>query len=829
MAGSAEEDHRGYSHGVNLLQVGDRPILVFSSNGYPPTTSGEEWAHDVFCAWLDPENIDRPIKAKKLVDAPYAQEPASACVNSNGVILVTAEDRQHSEYLDQTFGLWHSNLHEIHAYGEKLMPPQGGHSGHAAASGDKFLVTFCDGWIDGGGVDGNGTGDDIYCRVVYEDGTQGLLMKTSVGKPRDWWPLVAGSDVNWLQVFQRYGKRGIGGGTLYGAITTEKNVAKPIALRKNIKYYNYDVCYVPELARYLVTGTAMDEGGFAILMDTNGEITAKTTGLPETVREARTVTGRVGNARIAVYPTPDTGIAIMELTETSVRFVKTLKGTVEWDYMGTDGMLRTSASGRAEALFAMGTKAGIRFERFDLGDLSDERGTISLRFYDRRGKELSAAAVRKLSNNADAGYDNDALIDPVTMRVAQMNPIYASGTGLSFDALETPKALALNWPTKPHGYSLVVLDNGGKGFSERGTINFTHQAALDTKRRLDEALKARPDYKPSRKFQKAYAIAAENLRAAKDSPKESIRGKLGQLALDQLAAAYDAMLAEYGPAYAQARMNSSVPWIGVTIDTTDNYKRNCDLIAAMANPYGWIRIVFDAGNGPSDYEQMVRYAKSKGLMILGQPVDSFYDKEYTVEQYLERFKAFIRAFPEIDTWEIGNEVNGSWLTDSIAEKVARTADYVHNTAKKKTVLTLFWQINTGSKECALFNWAASNLSPATRQNIDVALISLYPEQAPMGLAFDQVMNQMRAEFPKAQIGIGELGYWEPEQQYWWAYDKSSPNKAARHAVLKQYYNAALGYRGSVGGGFWWDFREQFPRDKAMTDIIRALRDRLGAD
>jgi hypothetical protein len=403
---------------------------------------------------------------------------------------------------------------------------------------------------------------------------------------------------------------------------------------------------------------------------------------------------------------------------------------------------------------------------------------------------------------------------------------------LAFTLASQPVAFAFNWPTQPRGYSLIILDNGGRGFTGTAMVNFTYQAALDEKRRLDAALSARPDYQPSSAFRTAYNLAAIHLANANGSAIQSVKGAEGQRALDQLAVAYDDLLSEYGPAYAHTHSIERTPWLGVTIDRVNNYQANLNLAASLTKPYGWIRIVFDAGVGPSGYDRLIRYAKANGLKVMGQPVDSSYDKSYTRDQYKQRFIDYLNYYngihaPALDAWEVGNEVNGSWLSSDIAARVADAAQEVRLLQPNaKTVLTLFWQINTDTKANSMFNWARNHLPASTLQNIDVVLVSQYVEQAPMGLAFDQVMNTLHTEFPGKQIGIGELGYWIPDQQYWWAFSQSDPNGAGRRGAAAQYYSASLAYPASIGGGFWWNYVTEFPSDPQMQAILGNLRDRI---
>ena len=454
-------------------------------------------------------------------------------------------------------------------------------------------------------------------------------------------------------------------------------------------------------------------------------------------------------------------------------------------------------------------------------------GTVTVLFFDRNGVAMTPAQVRSVSNNGTIGYDNDALVDPVTLRAISSGPLYPSGNNLAFATPGIPVALALNWPTVPHGYGLLILDNGGAGFTSSATINFTHEAAKDVKRRLDAALAARPNYLRSTQFQEAYNRAANRLAAIGTFTAESTKGKEGQLALDDLAVAYDLLLKEHGPQRAGRDQSTRMPWIGFTIDTVSNYQTNLDLAAKLGGPYAWIRVVFDYGQGPSTYANLINYAKTKGLKVLGQPVDSSYDRNYTRAQYKQRFTDFIAAFPQIDAWEVGNEVNGEWLSNDIAGKIADAAAEVKARAPgKPTVLTLFWQLNTSSVVNSMFTWVQDKLPASTRDLIDVITVSQYQEQAPMGMVFDQMMQRVQAEFPKSKIALGELGYWIPGQTYWWAYSQNDPNVTARHAVARQYYNAAFDFPNSVGATFWWNFITEFRSDAVMQGIVAELRDQL---
>jgi len=438
-------DSRAYMHGVNLVQVGDKSLLVFSSNKYPTTLPTGEWMHDIYYSWINPSDPQGSMDVQTLVNDNTAQEPASVAVNKNGVIAVTAEDAQFSENLDQTYGIWNSDLSVKKDYGVQLMNPNGGHSGHIAASGDKFLTTFCDGWIDGGGVDNLGTGDDLYYTIINEDGSKGVLMETKVDpNSRDWWPVVAGADTtasnpdsNWLQVWQKYGTAGEGGGTVWGAITTTDGIQTPFQITDNNKYYYYDVCYVPSIQRYLVTGSRMD-GGFAALIDKNGNIKDIETELPFTGREVRTITRQVGNKVVAVYPALPNGFAVMNIENDSITLDKIISGDVNWDYMGTDGMFTSDTT----AFFATGTKDGIKFVNVDLNNTNTGTVNSKLTGFSSKLNDPSASPViaflgDSITEKNDHTGNKENYVDYLSEMFKNINPnASVINAGVSSDTTE---------------------------------------------------------------------------------------------------------------------------------------------------------------------------------------------------------------------------------------------------------------------------------------------------------------------------------------------------------------------------------------------------------
>jgi hypothetical protein len=355
------EDHRAWQHGVNLVRVGDRLLVVWSSPGNPPHANpGGDWQHDVYYSWLSPPAAAGEMPAvipQLLVSQPEAQEPASVAVDDKGTILMTCEDGNGG--INQHAGLWNSDLQALRKY--PFMIRRGGHSGHVAALGGRFLVTYGEDWVDGGGWRNLGTGKIVYARVVGDDGKLGRevrLTPDSLAHPRDGWPLIAASEHGGLVIWQRYPEL-----TLQAALVdAQAGVVKRLQIIDGMPLrYAYDVEYSPELASYVVAGATGDEG-FVSLINAAGEIVSTRRGLPPMQSESRVVLGRDGDGIVGVYPVRPHGVAVVHLSAAAIGPAQTVDHPYEWDYSGTTGMF--VAPGRV--LFATLSTGGLRLFAVDI-------------------------------------------------------------------------------------------------------------------------------------------------------------------------------------------------------------------------------------------------------------------------------------------------------------------------------------------------------------------------------------------------------------------------------------------------------------------------------
>lgn len=349
---AVDEDLRAYMHGIEAVKGADgRYAIFFSSANLPPTgpAANGSWSHDVYVAhW---SSADAKISAPKIfIQRPEAQEPVSVARTHDGRTMVTFEDGWDTTYsVDQRYGVYDDNLQAIAAY--PLTVRKGGHSGHVAAVGERFVVFYSEGWVQGGGVDNLGSGDGVYARV-YDSAGRAVLGEIEVApRVREWWPMVAGSPTRALLLWQQF----VAGSThanLKIALLDPQTgtLSGRQALQTNVQYYTYKAEYVPAIDRFLITGTTGAGDGFAHLIGVDGQRTATLACMPATVREGGIVIG----GTMAYTPAQDNRLLHLSLTPTSIALTGVQSSPLAWSTIGSVGLPRNAAQLHWVSLSKMG-------------------------------------------------------------------------------------------------------------------------------------------------------------------------------------------------------------------------------------------------------------------------------------------------------------------------------------------------------------------------------------------------------------------------------------------------------------------------------------------
>lgn len=356
-------DQRSYQHGVDFIRLRDGTYYLFwSSSGNPPAgaQANGDWSHNIYYSKIDPSSPQ--IQPVEFIAKPEAQEPVSAAIAADGHILLTMEDGWNARNtIAQRYGVYDNNLEPIKPYPNDVL--DGGHSGHAASVGNTFVIFYSDDWVEGGGVDDLGTGDDVFVRVYDTNGEP--LYKTDVAAgdaTRDWWPLAAGSERTALLVWQRYIDGEEYADLMYAVLNPSSGelISKPKPLGIHVKYYTYSCTFISGINRFLVLGTDNKANGFGFLLSETGSIISKNNELPPIVRESQQAVFASDNLAMIAFPMAPYGMALLSADENAVTYRQTYEDYYAWGYAGTDGIflnettvyfINLSPSGLVEKIF----------------------------------------------------------------------------------------------------------------------------------------------------------------------------------------------------------------------------------------------------------------------------------------------------------------------------------------------------------------------------------------------------------------------------------------------------------------------------------------------
>jgi len=336
-----ETDERSFQHGIDFIPLRDGSYYLFwSSSGNPPqgAQANGDWSHNIYYSKIDPTSPQ--IDPIEFIAKPEAQEPVSAAIAPNGHILLTMEDGWNARNtIAQRYGVYDANLKPVKPYPNDVL--DGGHSGHAASAGDSFVIFYSDDWVEGGGVDNLGTGDDVLAQVYDTNGEPLHKVDVAVGDDtRDWWPLVAGSENAALLVWQRYIDGEKYADLMYAILDPASGelVTKPQSLEIHVKYYTYSCTFISGTNRFLILGTDEKANGFGFLLDETGEIIDNNSDLPPIVRESQPATLESDHLAMIAYPMAPYGMALLSADEDAVTYRQVQQDHYAWGYAGTDGI-----------------------------------------------------------------------------------------------------------------------------------------------------------------------------------------------------------------------------------------------------------------------------------------------------------------------------------------------------------------------------------------------------------------------------------------------------------------------------------------------------------
>lgn len=244
--------------------------------------------------------------------------------------------------------------------------------------------------------------------------------------------------------------------------------------------------------------------------------------------------------------------------------------------------------------------------------------------------------------------------------------------------------------------------------------------------------------------------------------------------------------------------------IGLTIDDVSNLSAIVSMLKSLPKK-PWVRIVFDENVKAKEYKDAVK-AIHPLAFIMGELLDSEFVEMCSQDCYEKRTKEYLAAFPEVDLWELGNEINGNWLGKNAWAKSSASLKLA-KLAGKKTAITFYLEQDLG-----MFQWASKNLSAQDKLNIDYVFISYYLEDnKEWHPDWSQIFITLGAQFPSAKLGIGECGR-DPKR---W------PQAKAKEEFKFYYKDLNVTHSRFVGGFFWWYTKELIGKDAFLLDDFKA--------
>ncbi|MGI6046161.1 MAG: hypothetical protein ACOYCA_04905 [Eggerthellaceae bacterium] len=345
------DDIRENAHGISVVKdsANDSTILYYSQAYEEGVDSEGNWTHDIYAANLSSDPEDGLANATKVISEDEAQEPVSACLGADGKTVLTWEDGYNTQDFEVAQRMMILNSDGSKAFNKPLTIALGGHSGHVSATNKKNVVFWSEGWIDDGGYDYLGTGDDVYASVFDADGNKEKEIEVAVGdETRDYWPLIASSDTRNLLVWQRYDEDKEGVDLCMAILDPETgefqnldgevtDYTKPHKLDDTgVQYYSYNVTWAPAAQVFVVCFQDPDGSGHILLINENGDLVKRVDGVGSLLREASPAVQDREDHTDLVYPCSDGGFFVAHVSSSDCE-CSDVQGSWEGSTRGTTG------------------------------------------------------------------------------------------------------------------------------------------------------------------------------------------------------------------------------------------------------------------------------------------------------------------------------------------------------------------------------------------------------------------------------------------------------------------------------------------------------------
>lgn len=482
-------------------------------------------------------------------------------------------------------------------------------------------------------------------------------------------------------------------------------------------------------------------------------------------------------------------------------------------------------------------------------------GTIRIAAYDAQGRQLDLEGLLRHIGRADGKNSRD----PKQAPIAVLNdgiPIQAkprlSQKGadvlLSWDK-PARASLSLPWPVAEDGFSTVLIDKEGSGFSDGDVVFLNEQIASTQYRLLRDSLRKhstemQPPYKQDAKSRKKAQEAKDFMAAALAVKEPAARAAAFDKALRATSLAWQTLLIEHGTQIARAQKKAGDLRFAVTLDESllDRLNHFRWLIAALERSgTNWVRLVFRANPGDfayarlgsfNDYDEIVSELRRRGLKVMGCVLDTAqWPGGLTPETYSERVKNLVLHYKDqIRSWEVGSEINGDWLggrkdplpLDRIYRIYSAAADTVKEIDPElETAATLYWWEGTAPDgEHSTLGWLRRRRREGFGRNLDVLGLSLQVDDNPVGMALEPLFERVHRELPDKNLMISSLGYVEGDSLKGYDWLDAQDVWSARSDLVLFLTPASCAMPRSLCGGFWWQALDQMlPGNRKTTPLF----------